>query len=74
MARIGPTPLLMLVAKEDTLTPTDLALDAYNRALEPKQLAILPGGHFAAYTGAGFAQSSGAARDWFVQHLCSGRP
>ena len=69
VARIGPTPLLMLVAKEDTLTPTDLALDAYNRALEPKELVLLPGGHFDPYTGAGFERSSAAARDWFVRHL-----
>ena len=35
---------------------------------EPKKLVILPGGHFDAY-GAGFAQASAAARDWFVAHL-----
>jgi hypothetical protein len=30
---------------------------------------ILPGGHFDAYTGPDFDLSSGAARDWLVQHL-----
>ncbi|GAA0575248.1 alpha/beta hydrolase [Craurococcus roseus] len=69
VARIGPTPLLMVVAREDALTPTDLALEAYNRALEPKSLVLLPGGHFAPYTGAGFEASGAAARDWFVRHL-----
>jgi hypothetical protein len=29
---------------------------------------ILPGGHFDAYV-KGFDESSGHARDWFVQHL-----
>ena len=67
--RIAPTPLLMVVAAADHLTPADLALEAYNRALEPKRLELLPGGHFDAYVGDGFAQASRAARDWFVQHL-----
>ncbi|TMF02396.1 MAG: alpha/beta hydrolase, partial [Chloroflexi bacterium] len=31
--RIAPTPLLMVVAAGDHLTPSDLALEAYNRAL-----------------------------------------
>ncbi len=66
--RISPTPLLMLVATHDTLTPTDLALAAYARALEPKRLVLVPGGHFAPY-GAQFALTSAAARDWFAQHL-----
>ena len=69
--RIAPTPLLMVVAARDHLTPADLALEAYNRALEPKRLEVLPGGHFDAYVGDGFVQASTAARDWFVQHLRS---
>ena len=69
VARISPTPLLMIVATEDMLTPTDLALETYNRALEPKKLVLIPGGHFEPYTGSGFEISSAAARDWFVQHL-----
>jgi fermentation-respiration switch protein FrsA (DUF1100 family) len=71
--RIAPTPLLMVVAAGDHLTPADLALEAYGRALEPKHLELLPGGHFDAYVGAGFQQASGAAREWFVQHLLAGR-
>jgi uncharacterized protein len=66
--RIAPTPLLMVVAAGDHLTPADLALDAYGRAREPKRLELLPGGHFDAYT-KDFPTASGAARDWFVQHL-----
>src|SRR5919199_6383779 len=53
--RIAPTPLLMVVAAGDHLTPADLALEAYNRALEPKRLELLPGGHFDAYVEPGFA-------------------
>ena len=66
--RISPTPLLMVVAAGDHLTPTDLALEAYQRAREPKRLVLLPGGHFEAYTG-DFDIASGAARDWFLEHL-----
>jgi fermentation-respiration switch protein FrsA (DUF1100 family) len=69
IARIAPTPLLMVVAANDVLVPVDLALTAYEQALEPKKLVVLPGPHFAAYTGADFEISSGAARDFFVQHL-----
>jgi fermentation-respiration switch protein FrsA (DUF1100 family) len=68
MERISPTPLLMIVATRDPTTPTDLCLAAYNRALEPKKLVLIEGGHFTPYVDA-FEQSSSAARDWFVQHL-----
>ncbi len=65
---ISPTPLLLLPAGNDVLTPTDLAIAAYEEAREPKRLRILPGGHFDAYVD-GFGVSSGAACDWFVEHL-----
>ena len=65
---ISPTPLLMLVAFGDHLFPAELATAAFGHAHEPKQLIVLPGGHFDAYV-AGFAAASGLARDWFVQHL-----
>jgi len=68
LARISPTPLLMLVAETDHLTPADLAIDAYEQARQPKRLVILPGGHFDAYV-AGFGQASEPARDCFRQHL-----
>jgi fermentation-respiration switch protein FrsA (DUF1100 family) len=67
---IGPTPLLMVVAAGDHLTPADLAIAAYERAVEPKRLVILPSGHFDAYVDS-FDDASGAARDWFTQHLAS---
>jgi fermentation-respiration switch protein FrsA (DUF1100 family) len=64
-------PILMIVGLRDTVTPADVALEAYNRALEPKKLLTYPGGHFAAYYQF-FDQTSTAARDWFVQHLAAG--
>jgi fermentation-respiration switch protein FrsA (DUF1100 family) len=69
IGRISPTPLLMVVAAGDVLTVSDLAIDAYERAREPKKLVILPGGHFGAYTAPDFDLSSSAARDWLVEHL-----
>jgi fermentation-respiration switch protein FrsA (DUF1100 family) len=70
--RVSPTPLLMIIATGDVLVTADLALAAYGRALEPKRVEILRGGHFDAYTaGPIFTQASEAARDWFVQHLLS---
>jgi fermentation-respiration switch protein FrsA (DUF1100 family) len=70
--RISPTPLLMVVAAGDHLTPSDLALEAYQRAREPKKLALLPGAHFDAYV-KDFDAASGAARDWFLEHLSPAR-
>jgi len=65
---VSPTPFCMIVARGDWLTICDLAIEAYESAREPKRLVILPGGHFDAYV-AGFDGASGAATDWFVQHL-----
>jgi fermentation-respiration switch protein FrsA (DUF1100 family) len=66
--RVSPTPLLMVVGLQDTVTVTDLALGAYERALEPKKLVTVPGGHFDPYLDR-FDQAAGAARDWFIEHL-----
>jgi len=65
---VSPTPLMMVVALGDHLTVADEALAAYERALEPKRLIMLKGGHFDAYV-ADFAASSGAATAWFREHL-----
>ena len=47
----------MTVAENDVLCPTDIALETYALAREPKELHILPGGHFDGYTGANFSQA-----------------
>lgn len=69
LKRISPTPLLMVVAPNDRLAPGEWACEAYETASHPKKLVLVPGGHFDAYVGEGFQISSGAARDWFVEHL-----
>jgi len=68
--RVSPTPLLLVIAANDHLAVADEAFAAYNRALEPKQLLVLAGGHFDAYV-KDFEPSSGAARDWFLKHLAA---
>lgn len=68
--KISPTPLLMIVAKEDWVTPADLALNAFESALHPKKLLLLPGGHFVPYVER-FNEASGAAVAWFREHLMS---
>ena len=66
--RISPTPLLMVIGANDHLTVADEALAAFNRALEPKKLVLLPGGHFDAYT-TDFPTASSEAADWFTNQL-----
>lgn len=68
MDRISPTPLLMISATEDTSTPTNIISRAFNLAGEPKRLFFISGTHYRSYTEK-FAETSAAARDWFVEHL-----
>jgi pimeloyl-ACP methyl ester carboxylesterase len=44
------TPLLVITAEDDTVTPSDLARDAIARAGRPVQTLSVPGGHYAVYT------------------------
>ncbi|MBY3064760.1 alpha/beta hydrolase [Rhizobium laguerreae] len=68
ISRVSPTPLLLVVAREDKITVTDVALAAYERALEPKRLVLIPGGHFTPYLGQ-FPMAETAATGWFREHL-----
>ncbi len=65
-------------AQNDVLTPTDLAIAAYEKAREPKKLQILPGGHFDAYVdgfdrsgrpATGSCSTSEAAESYSQQHI-----
>lgn len=69
ISRIAPTPLLMIVAADDVVAPFQLALDAYQEAREPKEIRVIQGGHFDAYTGPGFDECAAAARSHFLTHL-----
>ncbi|MEO1190476.1 MAG: alpha/beta hydrolase [Pseudomonadota bacterium] len=69
IADLSPTPLMLVVARDDHLTPAGLALGAYEQAMEPKKLLLLPGGHFDAYVGDAFATSAPQQAAWFKAHL-----
>jgi fermentation-respiration switch protein FrsA (DUF1100 family) len=66
---VSPTPLLMIVARDDQVVPAHLATTAFERAGEPKELVVIDGAHFDVYHGDGFTRASTAAVDWFRQHL-----
>jgi cephalosporin-C deacetylase-like acetyl esterase len=68
ISRVSPTPLLLVVALSDAIIVTSLALAAYERALQPKKLVTIDGGHFDPYLSQ-FNESSAAARAWFAEHL-----
>ena len=67
--KLAPRPLLMIVAQDDTVTPTAHAEAAFQRAWEPKRLVHVPGGHFDVYVGAGFDQAVGEMLAFFKAHL-----
>ena len=56
-------------ARTSSSTPTvKLQLEAFNRALEPKRLVLLNGGHFCCHDDE-FEPAVAASIDWFVAHL-----
>ena len=69
LPRITPTPLMVVVAAQDHLTVADLTTAGFSRAHEPKELLVLPVGHFDAYVGEALRVSAPAQRDWFLEHL-----
>jgi uncharacterized protein len=73
MAALAPTPLLVIIADEDTITPTDLALDAAARAGDHVEVFMIPGGHYNAYA-VGRPHATRAATAFFARHLGVGQP
>lgn len=70
MRRISPTPLMMVVASDDQTTPPSLALEAYEAALEPKELIMISGGHYGVYwPHLSRDLVTDAAARWFKTHL-----
>jgi pimeloyl-ACP methyl ester carboxylesterase len=67
---ISPTPMLMVVASDDVVTPSSAALHVFETAAQPKKLVIIPGGHFDAYRGPSSDLAKDAARRFLVEHLC----
>ncbi len=66
---VSPAPMLMIVGDRDNVCFPDLCLDAYDRALEPKRLLMLPTGHWGFYYPPLFERCCSAAAQWFAEHL-----
>ena len=68
VSRIAPVPLLMILTDADVRVFTDLQLDAYAQAREPKRLVMLRGGHYDPYTSL-FEPTAVESIAWFREHL-----
>ena len=75
LKHISPAPLLMIVSEMvDNTTPADLALHAFNTALEPKKAITISGDHYSPYfKDEDFDICSSAAIAWFTDHLVNRR-
>jgi pimeloyl-ACP methyl ester carboxylesterase len=73
MSLISPKPLRMVLTEQDIQFTSQVA--AFDAALEPKSLIVLPGHHYALYAQGkdqdttGLDKAVDAARTWFVEHL-----
>jgi len=66
--QVSPTPLMMILSDRDKSAPTELALEVYELAREPKELVFSRADHYASYI-EDFGMTSAAARDFFLKHL-----
>lgn len=67
--QIAPTPLMMVVATEDHLADTAVAVAAFDRAGEPKELVTVAGHHFVPYEGEWFEVAARSAARFFTRYL-----
>ena len=58
----------MALATHDTKCLTDVQLEAFSAAHEPKRLAMFDGGHYSPYT-TQLDAIAAVSRDWFAAHL-----
>lgn len=68
ISAVSPTPMLMALTTHDTKCLTDVQLEAYSAAHEPKRLEMFPGGHYSPYT-TQLDAIAATSRDWFETHL-----
>ena len=67
---ISPTPLLMVLAEQDSLIPVELARAAFERVGDPKSLQVIPCGHFEIYdTEPWFSKAVGSMVEWYTEYL-----
>lgn len=62
-------PTLFVIATDDNVAPTALALDAFERASGPKEIELVPGGHFTGYSGAALEHCAAVEAAFFARHL-----
>ena len=66
---LGGTALLIVVATNDEVTSTAVALDTYERASGPKRLTMIDGHHFSAYEDPGREEAFDAMVDFLDEFL-----
>ena len=67
---ISPTPMLMVLAEQDSTIPVELARAAFDRAGDPKSLQVFPCGHFQVYdTEPWFTKAVGSMVEWYTKYL-----
>ncbi len=59
----------MLISDKDELTPSDLSIEAYSRAREPKDIYILSGGHYDGYFGEAFEKHTAKQIEFWKKWL-----
>jgi len=67
---MSPTALLLVLAEKESLgTPIDANRATYEKAGPPKDMIVLPVGHFEMYREPWVSKALGAAINWFRQYL-----
>jgi uncharacterized protein len=74
LARLAPTPLLMVSGVDDDVHAVDQVLGAYQCALEPKRLELLAVDEFGLSIEPGLSTAMGLAAGFFDQHLRHATP
>ena len=67
--RMAPRALLLIGARDDNVCPIEGYEKLYERAGEPKKLAVLPITHYEIYVGKWFEESARLAREWLERFL-----
>ena len=68
VARIAPTPVLLVVADHDTTTPTAWQIEAFGNMGEPKRLCRIDCRHYDVYVDR-LDEAATAARDFYAEYL-----
>lgn len=70
--KIAPRPLLLITTDDDRLVPPEESQALFDKAGEPKKLAVLKGwGHYEVYAGRAFEEVMGETMAWFQKYLPS---